>query len=163
LSATTQRVSTLILGFLKNEEDGFMPFRLIVVVLMMAAVAGFAAAQSPPTAVGSQQETITHPLPGPPPGSGASSQLQLTNAQKLTIANAIRGAGSKPASRVNFTTNIGAPVPPSIELYVLPDAALSAVPDAKVVKYTTVQNEIVLVDPTTMRVVDVIQASASSP
>jgi hypothetical protein len=45
----------------------------------------------------------------------------------------------------------------------LPDAALAAVPDAKIVKYTTVQNQIVLVDPTTMRVVDVIPASSASP
>ena len=65
--------------------------------------------------------------------------------------------------RINFMTSIGAAVPPSIELYVLPDAALSAVPDAKIVKYTTVQNRIVLVDPTTMRVVDVIPASAGAP
>jgi len=140
-----------------------MQLRLTSAILAMAATAGLAAAQSPPTAVGSQQDTITHPLPGTPPGAGASSQFQLTNAQKVTIANAIRGAGSKPASRLNFTTSIGAPVPPSIELYVLPDAALSAVPDAKIVKYTTVQNQIVLVDPTTMRVVDVIPTPPGNP
>ena len=139
-----------------------MKLRFATAALTMAAVAGLAAAQSPPTSVGSQQETITHPSPGtsPPP---TASQLQLTNPQKTAIANAIRGAPSKPGSRINFTTSIGAAVPPSIELYVLPDAALSAVPDAKIVKYTTMQNRIVLVDPTTMRVVDVIPASAGAP
>ena len=139
-----------------------MKLRFTTTLLTMAAVTGLAAAQSPPTSVGSQQETITHPSPGtsPPP---TASQLQLTNPQKTAIANAIRGAPSKPGSRINFTTSIGAAVPPSIELYVLPDAALSAVPDAKIVKYTTMQNRIVLVDPTTMRVVDVIPASAGAP
>jgi hypothetical protein len=139
-----------------------MKLRFATAALTMAAVAGLAAAQSPPTSVGSQQETIANPSPGTLPPSTAS-QLQLTNPQKTAIANAIRGAGSKPGSRINFTTSIGAVVPPSIELYVLPDAALSAVPDAKIVKYTTVQNRIVLVDPTTMRVVDVIPASAGAP
>jgi hypothetical protein len=145
---------------LAKEEDGSMKLRFTT-ALTMAAVSGLAAAQSPPTSVGSQQETITHPSPGTPPA--VASQLQLTNAQKTAIANAIRGAGSKPGPRINFMTNIGAAVPPSIELYVLPDAALSAVPDAKIVKYTTVQNRIVLVDPTTMRVVDLIPASAGAP
>ena len=60
------------------------------------------------------------------------------------------------ASPVNFVASVGAPVPPSIELYLLPDGVLAQVPEAKVVKYTTVQNQIVLVDPTTMRIVDVI-------
>jgi hypothetical protein len=39
---------------------------------------------------------------------------------------------------------------------VLPDRALATVPEARSVKYTVVQKQIVLVDPTTMRVVDVI-------
>ncbi|HEY7301718.1 MAG TPA: DUF1236 domain-containing protein [Xanthobacteraceae bacterium] len=136
-----------------------MTLRFFTLVMTMTAAAGFAAAQTPPTSVGSQQKTITHPLPGTPAGPGALSELQLTNAQKVSIANAIHRAGSKPASHINFATNIGAPVPPSIELYVLPDTALSAVPDAKTLKYTTVQNQIVLVDPTRMRVVDVIPAA----
>jgi hypothetical protein len=151
------------LVFLKKEENGSMKLRSITLVLTMAAVAGVATAQSPPTSVGSQQETITHPSVGTPGGPRTASQLQLTNAQKVAIANAIRGAGSKPTSRINFPTSIGASVPPSIDLYVLPDAALSAVPDAKVVKFTTVQNQIVLVDPTTMRVVDVIPAPPGRP
>jgi hypothetical protein len=140
-----------------------MKLRFTGAFLTMAAIAGFAAAQSPPTSVGSQRETIQDPLLGTPSGPPASSQLQLTNAQKLAIANAISRAGGEPASRINFPTSVGAPVPPSIELYVLPDAALSAVPDAKFVKYTTVQNQIVLVDPTTMRVVDLIPAPAGAP
>ena len=47
--------------------------------------------------------------------------------------------------------------PPVIELYILPESALVTAPEAKGVKYTMVQNQIVLVDPTTMRVVDVIR------
>ena len=48
-------------------------------------------------------------------------------------------------------------VPPSIELYLLPDNALAEVPEAKAVKYTVVQNQVVLVDPTTMRIIDVLR------
>jgi len=138
-----------------------MTIRRAISVLGMAVVTGVAVAQTPPTTPGSQQNAITEP--GAPPASSPSQQLQLTNAQRLAIANAVRRDGGKPASRVGFATSVGAPVPPQIELYILPDAALAAVPDAKIVKYTMVQNQIVLVDPTTMRVVDVIPASPASP
>jgi hypothetical protein len=43
-----------------------------------------------------------------------------------------------------------------IELYMLPDDAIANVPAAKLYKYTMVENKVVLVDPTKMRVVDVI-------
>jgi hypothetical protein len=57
---------------------------------------------------------------------------------------------------VSFVPSVGAPVPPVIELYILPDAALAQVPAAKTVKYTVVKNQLLLVDPTNMRVVDII-------
>ena len=130
------------------------------VALAVVASTGLAIAQTPPASVGSQQEAITDPLLGAPSRPPASGQLQLTNAQKVAIANAVRRDGGKPESRIGFATTVGTPVPPQIELYVLPDGALAAVPDAKIVRYTTVQDQIVLVDPTTMRVVDVIPAAS---
>jgi len=48
-------------------------------------------------------------------------------------------------------------VPPSIELNYLPVAALSQAPEAQALKYTMVQNQVVLVDPMTMRIVEVIR------
>ena len=39
---------------------------------------------------------------------------------------------------------------------ILPDAALAQVPAAKTVKYTVVKNQLLLIDPTNMRVVDII-------
>jgi hypothetical protein len=92
----------------------------------------------------------------PPPLVNPSSQLQLTPTQKTAILDAVRQDGGKAAAPTNFVVSVGAPVPPQLELYVLPDRALTTVPDARSVKYTVVQNQIVLVDPTTMRVVDVI-------
>jgi hypothetical protein len=51
---------------------------------------------------------------------------------------------------------VGGQVPPATELYFLPDNAIAAAPEAKAIKYTVAKNRVVLVDPTTMRVVDVI-------
>jgi len=48
-------------------------------------------------------------------------------------------------------------VSPSIEPNYLPAAALSQAPEARTLKYTLVQNQVVLVDPTNMRIVDIIR------
>jgi hypothetical protein len=52
-------------------------------------------------------------------------------------------------------------VPPMIELYMLPDETVAGVPAAKLYKYTMVEGKVVLVDPTKMRIVDVIEPPPS--
>jgi hypothetical protein len=116
---------------------------------------GLATAQIPPPSGGAADETVMHGSPNTTPNTNAA-KLALTGAQKAIIQQNVRQEGGKATSSINFVVEVGAPVPPSLELYLLPDRALSAVPEAKIVKYTLVQNKIVLVDPTNMRVVDVI-------
>jgi hypothetical protein len=85
-------------------------------------------------------------------------KLQLSAAQKSAIFEAVNQEKSKVAPpETSFRVSMGAPIPPSVELYALPDGALSAAPAARPYKYIVVQNQIVLVDPTTMRVVDIIR------
>jgi len=89
-------------------------------------------------------------------GDPHASALRLTEAQKHTIAAAVRRANKPINAPPSFVASVGAPVPPAIELYLLPDEVLTQVPGAKAVKYTVMQNQLVLIDPTTMRVVDII-------
>jgi hypothetical protein len=82
-----------------------------------------------------------------------SQKLQLTPAER----NAIYATVSKDRSKVApqpFATNVGADVPPMIELYSLPDQTVAENSAAKLYKYTMVESEVVVVDPTKMRVVD---------
>ena len=91
--------------------------------------------------------------PGP---SGAIEQkLILSQAQRTAIYDQVSKDKSKVAPK-DFSPVIGADVPPMIELYTLPDDAVAGVPAAKLYKYTMVENKVVLVDPTKMRIVDVI-------
>jgi hypothetical protein len=85
-----------------------------------------------------------------------STQLRLSDAQRTAIADAVRRENKAVEPSVSFVASVGAPVPPVIELYILPDKVLAEVPGAKRVKYTMVKNQLVLVDPTTMRVVEII-------
>jgi len=85
--------------------------------------------------------------------AGVPQKLDLTAAQR----NAIYAAATKDKDKVapqQFSTAVGAAVPPMIELYALPEEAIAANPAAEFFKYTMVENEVVLVDPTKMRVID---------
>ena len=93
---------------------------------------------------------------GDPAFTGSSEQkLVLTPAQRRTIYSAVTKERSK-APQGRFTPVIGGDVPPMIELNPLPDEAVAKNPTAKFYQYTMVQDRVVLVDPTRMRVVDVI-------
>ncbi len=88
--------------------------------------------------------------------SGAIEQKPLlTPDQRNAIYVEVSKDKSKTAAK-DFSPVVGADVPPMIELYTLPDDAVAQIPAAKLYKYTMVQNKVVLVDPTRMRVIDVI-------
>jgi len=90
------------------------------------------------------------------PEAAQPAQLQLSAAQKTAILNAIRQDNRK-ITQGTFPAAVGGQVPPSIDLYPLPNGALAQAPELNVLKYTMTQNDIVLVDPTKMRVVEVIR------
>jgi hypothetical protein len=91
--------------------------------------------------------------------SGAIQQKPLlTPAQRSAIYAEVSKDPSR-SSPKHFSPVIGADVPPMIELYNLPDDAMAAAPEAKFYKYTMVDNKVVVVDPTKMRIVDVIGPS----
>jgi hypothetical protein len=122
---------------------------LATTLLALACGIGIAAAQvDPPRGVGDPLSGALAPPTDP-------SQIQLTPEQKRAIVTAVRDV-KIPAPGNAFTVAVGAQVPPSIELYALPITALSQAPEAKLLRYTIVQNQVVLVDPTKLRVIEVI-------
>jgi len=95
---------------------------------------------------------------GPPSAlnGGVEQKLVLTPEQRRAIYAAATKDKSKTA-KTRFPAAIGADVPPMLELYTLPDDAVAGNQSAKFFEYTIVQDKVVLVDPTRMRVVDVIE------
>jgi hypothetical protein len=118
------------------------------VVLMLVAAPLIASAQAPPTPPAG---TTT-----PPSVANAQGPVSLTPAQKSAIVDAVQAKGGAVAPSIAFRPAPGEMGPPSIELYALPDNAISQAPEAKNLKYTMVENQVVLVDPLTMRVVDTL-------
>jgi hypothetical protein len=87
--------------------------------------------------------------------SGETQKLVLTPAQRRAVYAAVSKDKSKTAS-TPFSAKVGADVPPMIELYPLPDQVLAENRTAQLYECTMVEDKVVLVDPTRMRVVDVI-------
>jgi len=85
----------------------------------------------------------------------AAQKLELTTAQRSAIYATVSKDKSK-VSPQRFSTVIGAEVPPMIELYALPDDIVAGNTSATFYKLTMVLDQVVLVDPTKMRVVDTI-------
>lgn len=132
-----------------------MPARILAAVLAVWATTPGAAAQTggSPGLPAPPSSTIDPGATAPRPGQ----RPDLTAEQRATILGAVRDdKGRTKTAAVEFPTEIGAAVPPALELHSLPDEALIRVPIAKMFKFVVVGGKVVLVDPTTMRVVEVI-------
>ena len=93
------------------------------------------------------------------PNGAVRQTLALTPGQKSAIYNiVIRQRVNPHADQISIA--VGAPVPPTTELVDLPDQATADNPSAAFLKYAMVANDIVVVDPVAMRVVDVIRNGA---
>jgi hypothetical protein len=99
------------------------------------------------------------PDEGVAPNGGVSQTLALTAAQKSAIYNAIIKEKVRP-SGARIAVAVGAPVPISVELGDLPGEAAVGDSGVNLLKYAMVENDIVVVDPVTMRVVGIIHGGA---
>ncbi|HVY58620.1 MAG TPA: DUF1236 domain-containing protein [Xanthobacteraceae bacterium] len=138
--------------------------RLAMIALMLIGTCAMAAAQGeigPGSGSGALPSTTPSPSLAPdanvPSGSTVVEEpLALDPAQKQAILRGVRQEKGRVRQPAEFKAAVGAPVPPSIELYALPDGVLTEVPETKLYRYTVVGDEVVLVDPVRMRVVDVL-------
>jgi hypothetical protein len=128
--------------------------RLGTLALAVLGTVGIAIAQAP-----SPAPRATPGAPGLNQGANTGEKVQLSAAQKTAIFIAVSKDKSKVASPppANFRASIGAQVPASIELYALPPDALASAQAASNLRYTMANNEVVLVDPLNLRVVDIIR------
>lgn len=116
---------------------------LVAVAVMLGSTGAIAQNAGPDEAVNSR--------------GAVSQRLALTPAQRSAVYDAV----SRQRTRVSTTLIqpvIGTPVAPSVRLSELPDAARDE-PWARFLKYAMVEGDVVMVDPVTMRVVDVIRGS----
>ena len=121
------------------------------IVLALLTSVGVAFAQSPMSPAGSTPAAKSQDSMKP------SGSLQLNAQQKAAIFQSVTKEKVKSPPPANLQASVGAQVPASIELYPLPANVVSEIPAAKSYKYTVAQNQVLIVDPTSMKIVDVIK------
>lgn len=90
-------------------------------------------------------------------GSSVSDQLKLTGPQQMRLWNEISIHATKQKAPSGFNAAVGAAVPTRITLHALPEKAATEIPEAKPYHYAVVNNQLLLVNPSDKRVVDVIR------
>jgi len=82
----------------------------------------------------------------------------LTTEQHAKIRDTLRVEKSERLAKVPFSTKVGEAVPGTVHLYVLPVSIMEYAPQYRGYEYILVGDEILIVDPRTMRIVAVIDA-----
>ena len=85
------------------------------------------------------------------------TSIQLTPAQKSAIYNTVSKENVSAAPALNLRLAVGSELPASIELHPLPADALAEIPAIKPYRYTVVQKQVVLVEPRSRKVVEIIR------
>jgi hypothetical protein len=86
-----------------------------------------------------------------------SIALQLNAQQRAEIYEAVGKSKLRTPPPPDIPVTVGAQIPPVTELYALPESVTADVPSAKFYRYTVAQNRVIIVDPTNLKVVDVIR------
>jgi hypothetical protein len=86
-----------------------------------------------------------------------STALRLTAQQRADIYEAVGKSKLRTPPPPDIPATVGAQIPPVTELYALPESVTAEVPSAKFYRYTVAENRVIIVDPTNLKVVDVIR------
>jgi hypothetical protein len=91
------------------------------------------------------------------PGKHGGS-VQISQDQRTKIRGIIGSGGGARIANVNFSVSVGAMVPRSVHIEVLPEDVVEIVPQYQGFDYIVVGDEILIVDPNTLAIVDIIPA-----
>jgi hypothetical protein len=82
----------------------------------------------------------------------------LSSEQHTKIRDTVRAEKSERLANVPFSTKVGEAIPGTVHLYVLPVSIMEYAPQYRGYEYILVGDEILIVDPRTLRIVAVIDA-----
>jgi len=94
------------------------------------------------------------------PNTRVSASLRTE--QKTRLSEAVTKLDAKPVTNVNFSISVGTAVPGSVSLRPVPRTIVSIVPQYEGYNYFLVRDEVVIVEPRTHKIVDVIERRGAS-
>jgi Protein of unknown function (DUF1236) len=86
----------------------------------------------------------------------------LQGSQRTRLHEAIGRLDARPISNVNFSVAVGTTIPSSVNLVPVPESIVAVLPEYRGYDYFVVRDEVVIVQPRTHRIVDVIERGGAS-
>ncbi len=91
-------------------------------------------------------------------GAAGSGSASLTSEQRSKISTNIRQTNVKRETNVNFNVSVGTVVPRSVTLHALPPTVVEVYPQWRGYRFVLVEDEIIIIEPGSYRIVAVIDA-----
>jgi hypothetical protein len=89
-------------------------------------------------------------------GAAGSGAVNLTTEQRTTIRQEVLTASAPRATNINFSVNVGTVVPSSVRVVEVPPTIVKIHPQWKGYRYFVYNDEIVIVEPRTLKIVAVL-------
>jgi hypothetical protein len=87
----------------------------------------------------------------------------LPDERRTQIRQTFTRQNIRPITDVNISVSVGAPLPPRVRVQRVPPAIVQMVPQYRGYDYTIVRDEIVILEPRTRRVVEVLPPDGGGP
>lgn len=89
-------------------------------------------------------------------GAGGSGRTAITTEQRQKVQSVFAQHKSKARANINIDVNVGTTVPKNVTLVDIPQDILVIVPQYREYKYFVIEEKVVIVDPDTYEVVEII-------
>jgi hypothetical protein len=90
-------------------------------------------------------------------GTAGSGAVNLTSEQRTTIRQTVLTSNAPRVDNINFSINVGTVVPSSVRVVEVPDTIIRINPRWKGYRYFVYNDEIVIVEPRTLKIVAVLE------
>ena len=94
--------------------------------------------------------------------AGANAQVSVNREQQTRISTVISRTNVRPLTNVNFSISVGTAIPATVVLTPLPADIVTIVPQYRGYSFFVVRDEIVIVEPSTKKIVTVISRSGDT-
>jgi hypothetical protein len=91
-----------------------------------------------------------------------SAGVSVTDPQRTRISESVAKLNVQPITKVNFSVSVGTVIPRDVRLHPVPAEVVEIVPQYRDYRFFTVRDEIVIVEPSTMKIVTVLPRNGGS-
>lgn len=96
------------------------------------------------------------------PSTNLNASVNISDQQRTRVSQSISRVDVQPINSVNFSLTVGTSVPRDIRLQTLPSEVVEVVPQYRGYSFFVVRDEIVIVEPSSLKIVTVLPRSGGS-